>query len=253
MYILSKNEDATLLHMNFTETGTLLGWKDDGTDIIPPLHIDTHGNARCGAFLCIPNFEQLPPPFIIKHGEYRKEPCTHNLPHQKILESDNNTGWGSLSVSSDWEEHVEGDIKVLTVCSTLGALSEKAYLRPGFHPYFAVGDSFTVTVGETTYTELSLPYDKMCPVPTVAGTKVGSATLRTLNKEIIVSCSIDDGPSNETFCFSFAIWSDNKKEYVCIEPVIGKTHGNDKLPTPFVVEKGGEINLVFTIEVTTTK
>lgn len=239
--------------MNFTDAGTLKEWKEDDSIIIPTIHETKPGTQRGGAFLCLPNFEELPAPFEIKHGEYRREHCNVTLPHQKILESSTPEGWGSLSTSTTWKETFTNDTKVLTVETTLGALSEKVYLRPGFHPYFAVGDTFSVHVEDTTYDKTSLPSDSMKVVRCKTGTTTGIARLLTKDKEIMVSCSVAQALPEEGFCFSFCVWTDNKNEYVCVEPVIGGVHLDNNLPIPFTLLKSKELTLVFEIQVKTLR
>lgn len=237
--------------MEFTETGTLKKWSVHGVDIIPHIYETASGKSRGGAFLCLPNFEALPAPFEIKHGEYRKELCKTELPQQKIIASKHTPGWGKLSTSVMWEETLSGEVSILTTCVVLKALSDTVHLRPGFHPYFTIAKPFSIVIGDTTIDETSLPYDQLYALPVHSDSP--AARLNTNVATVLLSCSVAGWPSNSTPSYSFCVWSDNKDEYVCIEPVIGGTHNDEGLPSPFILEKNTELTLVFTIEVKKTE
>ncbi len=229
--------------MKFNDTGTLSHWQLDGINVIEPLHDKAGGGLRGGAFLCLPNFEELSPPFSIKHGEYRITACGSQLPHRKILASATKSNWGHIDVISDWEEVEDHQGKTLTVNTTLRALSDAAWVRPGFHPYFSVTEDSFITIGTTRLAVASLPHDAMqChPVVSLAET----ATLSTALYSVTVGCSVS--PLIAKLSLAFAVWSDKKHQYVCIEPVIGLQADLNGLPTPLTLANGEELAMVFKI------
>jgi galactose mutarotase-like enzyme len=149
-----------------------------------------------------------------------------------------------------WKEAVLGEKKVLTVTSTVGALSEKVYLRPGFHPYFSVSPAFTVKVSEEMYTEKTFPKGTMLAVPFEKGIREPRATLTTDTHIISLACHVLDTRDREEFYFSFALWTDKIEEYICIEPVIGGAHLDTNLPAPFTLPNESQITFFFEITAT---
>jgi hypothetical protein len=143
--------------MHFTNTGTLTEWKDDDVFIIPELYTNEHGKNHGGAFLCIPNFEELSPPFTIKHGEYRTIHKDTSLPHHAVLTSAIENTWGSLDTTVNWREEARGNERVLVVTVEIRALTDATIIRPGFHPYFIVQNDSLITIGET-----SIPLTDLC-------------------------------------------------------------------------------------------
>ena len=229
--------------MKFNDTGTLINWQLDNFNIVEPLHSKEDGGSRGGAYLCIPNFEKLSPPFSIKHGEYRVTVCDRQLPHTKKLSSANDNNWGNIDVITDWEEFEEHNSKILKVTTTIRATSEVAWVRPGFHPYFSVTTNCFIDAGCTRLDVASLPHDSM---QTYQAASLSEAVkLTTAHYKVSVSCHIS--AVSEDLALVFAIWSDKKHQYVCIEPVIGIQNGQNGLPTPLSLVKNEELVLVFTL------
>ncbi len=225
--------------MNFTDTGTLINWQLDDLNIIEPVHDKAGGGSRGGVYLCIPNFEELPPPFSIKHGEYRITNCDSTLPHNKTL----GNAWGTVDVITDWEELAEQSIKILNVTTTIRATSETALVRPGFHPYFSVTENSFLDLATTRIEVANLPHDSLQKYQ--AASLADTVKLTTADYTVTVACSIS--PATENLSVAFGIWSDKKHEYVCIEPIIGNQFGADDLPTALTLLKGEELVLAFTI------
>ncbi len=229
--------------MKFNDTGTLSHWQLDDINVIEPLHSKESGGLRGGAFLCLPNFEELSPPFSIKHGEYRITACDSQLPHRKILASATGSNWGNIDVITDWEELKDIQGKTLTVNATLRVCSDTAWVRPGFHPYFSVTENSFITIGSMRIEVASLPHDAMQSYP--AASLAETAKLSTDNYSVAVGCNVSHAAAN--LSLAFAVWSDKKHQYVCIEPVIGIQSAQDGLPTPITLVKGEELAMVFKI------
>jgi hypothetical protein len=229
--------------MKFTDTGTLINWQLDDINIVEPLHDKEDGGTRGGVYLCIPNFEELTPPFSIKHGEYRTTSCDINLPHQKNLSAPAENNWGNVDVITDWEQIEEQNSKTLTVTTTIRAISDTAWIRPGFHPYFSVTQNSFIEIGSTRVDIASLPHDSLQKFK--AASLSEEVKLTTDNYTVSVNCDIS--PISENLAIVFGVWSDKKHEYVCIEPVIGHQPAQDGLPTPLALVKDEELVMVFTI------
>lgn len=229
--------------MNFTDTGTLITWQLDDIDIIEPLHHKEDGGSRGGVYLCIPNFEELTPPFSIKHGEYRTTVCDSQLPHRKILAPSREQDWGNVEVMTNWEESEEQNSKTLKVTTSIRALSDTAWVRPGFHPYFSVTRNSFLEIAGTRVDVAALPHDSMRPYP--AASPSDPVKLNTDEFTVSMSCAIS--PLTQPIALAFGVWSDQKAEYVCIEPVIGHQPGADGLPTPLTLRQDEELVLAFTI------
>jgi len=229
--------------MKFNDTGTLINWQLDDINIVEPLHSKDDGGSRGGVYLCIPNFEELSPPFSIKHGEYRTTTCDNKLPHQKNLSSPAENNWGNVEVVTDWEEIEEDNRKTLKVTTTIRALSDVAWVRPGFHPYFSVTLNSFIDIGATRVEIASLPHDSLQKYK--ASSLSEQVNLTTANYTVSIYCNIS--PISENLAIVFGIWSDKNHEYVCIEPVIGNQPAQDGLPTPLKLVKNEEMVMVFTI------
>jgi hypothetical protein len=229
--------------MKFNDTGTLINWQLDDINIIEPLHSKEGGGSRGGVFLCIPNFEELSPPFSIKHGEYRTTACDSKLPHQKNISAPAENNWGTVDVITNWEEIEEHNSKRLKVTTTIRAISNTAWVRPGFHPYFSVTQNSFIDIGTTQVDIASLPHD--CMQKYQAASLSEAVKLTTANYTVSMNCKLS--PITENHTIVFVIWSDKKHEYVCIEPVIGNQPAQDGLPTPLILVKNEELVMVFTI------
>lgn len=229
--------------MNFTDTGTLINWQLDDINVIEPVHNKEGGGSRGGVYLCIPNFEDLTPPFSIKHGEYRTTACDNKLPHQKSLAAPAENNWGNVDVITDWEELGERDSKTLKVTTTIRVVSDMAWIRPGFHPYFSVTPDSFIDIGAIRVDIAALPHDSLQKYQAVSLSD--EVKLTTADYSASVNCSIS--PASEDLAVVFGVWSDKRHEYVCIEPVIGHQAGADGLPTPLNLLQGEELVLAFTI------
>lgn len=229
--------------MKFTDTGTLINWQLDDIHIIQPLHDKPDGGSRGGVYLCIPNFEELTPPFALKHGEYRVTPCDSDLPHQKNLTAPADVNWGSVEVITDWQEQTEANSKTLTVSTRIRAVSETALVRPGFHPYFSISPNSFIDIAETHIEVAALPHDSL----RVHHAKSPTTPVKLTTADYTVSMTCDISPLTEAPTLAFGIWSDKKAEYVCIEPIIGQQPGPDGLPTSLTLKKDEELVMVFTI------
>jgi hypothetical protein len=229
--------------MKFNDTGTLINWQLDDINIVEPLHDKEDGGTRGGVYLCIPNFEELSPPFTIKHGEYRTTVCDNALPHQKNLSSSAEHNWGNVDVITDWEEVEEQNTKTLKVTTTIRAISDVALVRPGFHPYFSITQNSFIDVGATRVEIASLPHD--CLQKYKAASLSEAVRLTTDSYTVSITCNIS--PVSENLSIVFGIWSDKKHEYVCIEPVIGNQPAADGLPTPLTLVRNEELVMVFTM------
>lgn len=229
--------------MQFTDTGTLIRWQLDDIDVVAPLHDKPGGGSRGGVYLCIPNFEELSPPFSIKHGEYRTTVCDVTLPHQKNLAASNENDWGNIEVVTDWEETDEQHSKTLKVTTNIRALSETALIRPGFHPYFSITPNSFLDITGTRIDVATLPHDSMRAYP--ANSVLDEVRLNTSRYSMELSCQINS-PTPDV-ALAFGIWSDKKAEYVCIEPIIGHQPGPDGLPTPLKLIQDDKLVLGFTI------
>jgi hypothetical protein len=231
--------------MKFNDTGTLINWQLDDINIIEPLHSKEGGGSRGGVYLCIPNFEELSPPFSIKHGEYRTTACDSTLPHQKNLSAPNENNWGNIDVITDWEEIEDHNSKRLKVTTTIRAISNTAWVRPGFHPYFSVTQNSFIDIGTSRVDIASLPHDSMQKYKAASFSE--AVKLTTANYTASINCNLSPITENSIV---FVIWSDKKHEYVCIEPVIGNQPAQDGLPTPLILVKNEELVMVFTIRAT---
>lgn len=229
--------------MKFTDTGTLINWQLDDINIVEPLHDKEDGGNRGGVYLCIPNFEELTPPFSIKHGEYRTTVCDNRLPHQKNLSAPAENDWGNVDVMTNWEDIEDQNSKTLKVTTTIRALSDTAWIRPGFHPYFSITPNSFIDIGATRVDIALLPHDSLQKYK--AASLSEAVKLTTANYTVSVNCNLS--PISENLSLVFGIWSDKKHEYVCIEPVIGHQPAEDGLPAPLALIKGEELVMVFTI------
>ncbi len=229
--------------MKFTDTGTLINWQLDDINIVEPLHDKEDGGTRGGVYLCIPNFEELTPPFSVKHGEYRTTVCDPQLPHRKNLTPCSDNDWGKVEVTTDWRQIDEQNSKTLEVTTTIRALSDTAWVRPGFHPYFSISPNSFIDIGATRIDIAALPHD--CLQTYQAASPSETINLTTPLYSVAMDCRLS--PVTENIAVTFGIWSDKKHEYVCIEPVIGNQPDGDGLPTPMKLSVGEELVMVFTI------
>jgi len=229
--------------MKFNATGTLVNWQLDNINIIEPLHSKEDGHSRGGFYLCIPNFEELSPPFSIKHGEYRTTACDNQPPHRKNLSSPAENNWGNIDVITDWEEIDAQTEKTLKVTTTIRAISDMAWVRPGFHPYFSVTQNSFIDIGATRVDIALLPHDSLQKYKAASLSEV--AKLTTANYTVSINCSI--APISDDLCMAYGVWSDKKHEYVCIEPVIGHQPHQNGLPAPLKLVKNEELVMILTI------
>lgn len=193
----------------FNDFGTLTKWRD----II--FHTkEINGKVRGGFFLCIPNFEEDSSIFEIKHGEYRKTPPSY-IENEKVLEGK----WGKINVETFWEE----DDNSLSVKIKIISLRNNTYIRPGFHPYFFVGNDFQIKIKNKDMDKSKLPDDKLI----ILNDHTDEAELITNNKNIKIKVSIYNKD------VSFGVWSDSKNNYVCIEPIVGEGLDSNNLPKAF--------------------
>ncbi|MCX7101001.1 MAG: hypothetical protein NTX38_05785 [Methylobacter sp.] len=167
------------------------------------------------------------------------------MPHQKNLSSpaDAENCCGNVDVITDWEEIDEQNSKTLKVTTNIRALSDKAWVRPGFHPYFSVTQNSFIDIGITRLDVASLPHD--CMQKYKAASLSEEVKLTTANYTVSLNCNLS--PITENSSIVFVIWSDKKHEYVCIEPVIGNQPAQDGLPTPLALVKNEKLVMVFTI------
>jgi hypothetical protein len=231
--------------MKFNDTGTLISWQLDDINVIEPLHSKADGGSRGGVYLCIPNFEELSPLFSIKHGEYRATVCDNKLPHQKNLAAPKEKNWGNVDVITDWEEIKAPNHKTLRVSTTIRALSNEAWIRPGFHPYFSISTNSFIDIGTHRLEIAELPHDSLQKFQASSLAEV--VKLNTADYTATVSCQLSSLSENLTVVFG--VWSDKKHQYVCIEPVIGNLADHDGLPTPVLLRKDTELLMVFNIQV----
>lgn len=197
----------------FNEFLTLTKWKD----VI--FHMkEIEGKNRGGFFLCIPNFEADENIFTVKHGEYRKTLPSY-IENEKILEGK----WGKIKVATNWEE----DDNTLFVETKITSLKDNTYIRPGFHPYFFVGNDFQINIGNKNISKNDLPDDQLI----ILDSRTNEAELITNNKTIRIE--IDTYNKD----VSFGVWSDNKNNYVCVEPIIGEGMDYNNLPKAFTLRE----------------
>ena len=176
---------------NQNDLGTILYWKHENTDIIFPF-TQIGDIFRGGMFWCIPNLGPQGDIFAIQNGEYRK--CEGR--ETKIL-----TGvWGALNATVIWNfSETE-----MTTTATLIATKNNTHLRPGFHPYFPVGHTFEISIGETKLTQEDIPHDTRVIV--ILKNKESGAILHTNNQTTCVSYHITEGKSDLTR--AFCIWTE---------------------------------------------
>ncbi len=122
-------------------------------------------------------------------------------------------------------------------------MSDTAWVRPGFHPYFSVTQNSYIDIGTTRLDIASLPHDSMQKYQAASLYEV--VKLTTANYSVSMSCKLS--PITENHAIVFAIWSDKRHQYVCIEPVIGNQPAQDGLPTPLALDKDKELVIEFTI------
>lgn len=77
-------------------------------------------------------------------------------------------------------------------------------VAPGFHPYFDSSDTEEIVVNETTFPFTSLPSTKFVSAETAEVT-LGKQTYMLRQTEMP----------------AWAIWTDQKGDYVCVEPTVG--------------------------------
>jgi hypothetical protein len=229
--------------MKFNDTGTLINWQLDDINVVAPLHGKEDGGSRGGVYLCIPNFEALSPPFSIKHGEYRVTTCDSKLPHYKNLASDGGHDWGNVEVVTDWDDIAEANSKTLKVRASIRALSESAWVRPGFHPYFSIDADSFIDIAGGRLEIAGMPHDTMQTFRAASLAETVKLTTASFTAE--VRC--DTARFSEELSLVFVVWSDKQHEYVCIEPVIGGAPAEDGLPAPLTLVKGAELELEFSI------
>jgi hypothetical protein len=235
----------------FSDTGTLLEWHTPQGSIIHPLTTFTETKKRGGAFLCIPNFEELNPPFAKKHGEYRNTLCTPAPPHVKKIEPEVGGVWGSVDTLTEWSEECSGNISTLTVISTITATQSPTLIRPGFHPYFTTKGTFSVSVADSLIDNDSLIHDTPVHIKTDTNNGHASAVVTTDKYKIEISLSMSSLPQNQTPNISFTVWSDNSGNYICVEPSFGSKYiSESKLPEPIHLESGDVVSATFTVCVT---
>lgn len=227
-------------HLLLSKTGTLLSavvsdLKSSNTNYSPLFSFEEGEITRCGAFWCAPNFDELGTPFTTRHGEYRKTiGTTLDGTHTKNIEG----SWGSLSTNCVWEESETG----LTSTLTLTPNSGETYIRPGFHPYFVFSTKSIVSLEGETLSFADIAHDKKMVFLCNGNTGEIKAKITTPKGAILLSFSASSLLSND-YSFSFCVWSDNKEKYICVEPVLGKGYLDNKLPAPFILQKGETLTL----------
>lgn len=205
------------------EFGTLTHW-NDVTCLYP--YTKTEDSFRGGAFWCIPNQGPMYDVFEKQNGEYRKIVAEHNSTTKHLSGK-----WGELNTGVDW------NTKDNTLVSTmkLVALRDGTFVRPGFHPYFSVSGNYTITIGAKTISKETLAENKITTILIQTSTK---AVLEQENATTEISFTVNSTLKTKEVSLSFAVWSDNKENYVCIEPVVGGEEYFDGSLSPITLEQG---------------
>lgn len=243
--------------MKFNKGGSLTEWSKDSINIIPQLILTKENKLRGGAFLCLPNFDELPEPFTHRHGEYRITKGEESPQQMKIIESESENGWGSLSTETKWSElQTAPNHHQLIITSTLTCLSDYCHLRPGFHPYFSPHGEFVVTLQKPDSTlvkvnKITLRNDSPNHQRVISPNNTAVAEISTDRYSLSVTAQVLNWKNSSPATFSFTVWSDDKEKYVCVEPSLGVGSLDSGLPGPFTLARGESITLAFTIDVTT--
>lgn len=232
-------------NFSFNEFGTLLAWKN-----VACLYPFTKSGEsfRGGAFWCIPNQGPTYDVFEVQNGEYRKTVSENNSMTKHLAGK-----WGEVQTDIAWETKES----TLTSTATITSLREKTLLRPGFHPYFSVSGNYSITIGNKTLSKETLVSNER---KTVIVHGQGKAILEQEYSTTEISFSVTSESAvvsplfKEGMTFSFCVWTDDKKNYVCIEPVIGKDMTKEELfdgsPAPLVMKNKETIVITSTITVT---
>lgn len=223
------NSHATLSSMslqNQNDVGTIL-YVPHGEEVIFSF-ANIGGKFRGGIFWCLPNQGPALDPFMLQNGEYR----TLEGRGAKLLQGP----WGSIQASVMWEF----EEKAIHTSATLVSEHTPTYIRPGLHPYFAVGESFVLTI-EEIYVDKGDVVNNSILYIEAPGKK---ATLQTGNQTIEISFAVETPLEYTPF---FCVWTDNKERYLCIEPVLGKGKNEQGDPLPIVLQKGDSLAFSATI------
>lgn len=208
---------------NQNDVGTILYIERDQEIIFPFTKIGE--KFRGGIFWCLPNQGITSDPFVLQNGEYR----TLEGSGEKHLKGP----WGILQSSVIWEF---GE-KMIRTIATLVSERTPTHIRPGLHPYFQVGESFDITIGNTHITKEDIANESVIYLDAPGK----EAILKTSNKTITISYSIETGVEYTPF---FCIWTDNKERYICIEPVAGKEKDDRGAIVPLTLSE--EDTFIFT-------
>jgi galactose mutarotase-like enzyme len=220
---------------NQNDNGTILYFKHNDRDIIFPF--TQFGDIyRGGMFWCIPNLGPEGSVFAMQNGEYRKTEGRDTKTLSGV--------WGSLVATVSY---VFTDTTVVSTMF-LRAAQHETKIRPGFHPYFPVGETFEIHIGETKLTKENIPSDTRVMV--IVHEETPTATLITHGTSTTISYHIDTWTSAQPQTKAFCIWTDNKDKYLCVEPVFGSGMQNDGSPDATTLNEGDEVTVTATIHTT---
>lgn len=222
------------MSLPLSATGTLLSFSvGEETIIYPYSNVSPY---RGGAFWCLPNFDEGIMPFTMRHGEYRK--VTGNSideTYSKKIEGP----WGSLATTCHWNEDETG----VSTTMQMTSLSHETLIRPGFHPYFVMRDDLLIRVAGRTFYKNSIPLSLKLVIPCNEGADFAVAEMQNIKGNYIIRCKAASSEQTRNFTYAYCLWTDDIEKYICIEPVIGISFGEDTLPSPFSLKKNEVLSI----------
>lgn len=207
-------------------------YDDFGVPILYPKTL-IDGKTRGGSHVCLPNFGPDASGVLEQHGFGRTSSWEVVTDEPFVKEFLLPRGEGEYeALESSLRYAIGKDNTQLTMRLTLRNTGDTALrVEPGFHPYFAVPeDQGVVSIDDA-------PYD----LTTLAGTKYIdglSHTLRVGERELRLH-------SDELT--KWAIWTDLKGPYVCIEPTLNGPSFNDESSIAALLQPGSMQTYDFSI------
>ncbi len=197
--------------------GTVLSFNVDGRDILFPYFVEKNGKARGGCPICSPYFGLVPEFGEKKHGYLRDIEATEII----------GQGYNSIQMLFDcagtpdypWslmhEVNVivrEGMLSVsLKIERPNDGLFDRAFINPGFHPYFSgYSDDILVVSGLGNYSGFS-EHSKAF--------EIRSSALVIEENGKRIAMRLEGNFSKKSHV---VLWSDDPERYFCVEPILSK-------------------------------
>ena len=218
-----------------TEGGTVESWKVGGKDIFFPRQ-KIGDKTRGGMHQCFPNFGKISDEFgLPPHGPLRNtELTTTNTNGSLIMETKSDKLFGKENILSAIKITTSlvtsENIPSLEYCLTAkleGGSPERAWVNPGFHPYFNVPEETAIIMYGRE--KLIWKWDGSLDLKYLPLTEQDRRNPIVIKIQGLCTVTMTMGAAfTESPAAGIVIWSDSSK-YVCVEPASGpfERYGKD--------------------------